>query len=107
LVIAYLGSVIVVFALKHRVIIKDLSAPLHRSTFSIPFLTALPNLGYFLFAYYAYRAAPQAAKVAMLLPAQVVLTVFLSYIFLHEKGHILRKAMAAGLVVIAAALIKS
>lgn len=107
LLIAYLGAAAVVFALKWRVIVKDLASAERKSTIGIPLLTALPSIGNFLFAYYAYRSAPQPAKVAMLLTAQVVLTVLLSYAFLNEKGHVLRKVVAAVLVVIAAILIKS
>lgn len=106
LLIAYLGAASVVFIFKWKVITKDLSSGRRRSTLYIPLLTALPSLGNFLFAYYAYRLAPEPAKVAMLLTSQVVLTVFLSYFFLGERGHTIRKAMAAVLVVISAILIK-
>jgi len=106
LLIAYLGAAAVVFVLKWRVVIKDIAKAPKKATLGIPLLTALPSLGNFLFAYYAYREAPEPAKVAMLLTAQVVLTVFLSYIFLHEKGHLPRKVFAAVLVVISAILIK-
>lgn len=107
LIIAYLGAAIVVFALKWKVVIRDLAKAERRSTFGIPILTAIPSLGNFLFAYYAYRSAPEPAKVAMLLTSQVVLTVFLSYFFLKEKGHVLRKVSAAVLVVVSAILIKN
>jgi len=107
LLIAYLGAALVVFTLKWRVVIKDLSVASRRSTLGIPLLTAIPSLGNFLFAYYAYRAAPQPAKVAMLLTSQVVVTVFLSYFFLKEKGHILRKVAAAALVIVSAVMIKA
>lgn len=106
LVVAYLGSVLVISAIKGRVIWHDLMASSKRSTLGLPLLTALPSLGNFLFAYYAYRTAPEAPKVAMLLTSQVVLTVFLSYFFLKEKGNLPRKAVAAVLVVASAVLIK-
>ncbi len=107
LIIAYLGAALVVFSLKWRIVLKDLVKTDRHTTFGIPLLTALPSLGNFLFAYYAYRSAPQAAKVAMLLTSQVVIAVFLSYLFLNEKGHVVRKVGAAILVVMAAVLIKS
>lgn len=107
LLIAYLGAAGVVFVLKWRVITRDLLKAEKRSTLGIPLLTAIPSLGNFLFAYYAYRSAPAPAKVAMLLTSQVVLTVLLSYFFLKEKGHVLRKIGAAGLVVVSAVLIKN
>jgi drug/metabolite transporter (DMT)-like permease len=107
LIVAYLGAALVVFILKWRVIITDVSKAHLRSTLGIPLLTAIPSIGNFLFAYYAYRIAPSPAKVAMLLTSQVVLTVFLSYFFLKEHGHLWRKASAAVLVILAAVLIKS
>lgn len=106
LLIAYLGAAMVVFIIKWKVVIHDLVVARNRSTYSIPFLTAIPSVGNFLFAYYAYRSAPTPAKVAMLLTSQVVLTVILSYFFLNEKGHLLRKSFAAVLVLVAAVLIK-
>lgn len=107
LLIAYFGAALVVFALKWKVVVSDLKKADKKSSISIPLLTAIPSLGNFLFAYYAYRTAPEPAKVAMLLTSQVVLTVFLSYFILHEKGHIFRKISAAALVVVSAILIKS
>ncbi|MEK7095891.1 MAG: EamA family transporter [Patescibacteria group bacterium] len=107
LMIAYFGAALVVFALKGRIIIKDLSLAERRTTLGIPLVTAIPSLGNFIFAYYAYRNAPQPAKVAMLLTSQVVLTVFLSYFLLKEKEHMWRKVAAAVLVVVAAILIKN
>ncbi len=106
LIIAYLGAAIVVFALKWKIILKDISTADRQAMVVIPVLTAIPSLGDFLFAYYAYRTAPEPARVAMLLTSQIVLTVLLSYIFLKERGHLLRKVGAAILVVIAAILIK-
>lgn len=108
LLIAYVGAAVTVFLIKAPTIIHDLrTAPSWKEMAGIPVLTALPSLGNFLFAYYAYRAAPEPAKVAMLLTAQVVLTVLLSYIFLKERQHIWRKVIAAAVVVIAAVFIKS
>lgn len=108
LLIAYLGSAFVVGMIKFRPIMKDiLNSTKTKLRFEIPFLTAIPSLGNFLFAYYAYRSSPEPAKVAMLLTSQVVLTVILSYFFLREKGHLIRKIVAATVVVIATILIKN
>lgn len=107
LLIAYVGAASVVFLLKSKVIIRDIKKTHVKQYLGIPLLTALPSVGNFLFAYYAYREAPEPARVAMLLTSQVVLTVLLSYFFLNEKGHVWRKVFAAVLVVIAAILIKS
>lgn len=106
LLIAYLGAAGVVFILKAKLVTRELSSSKKLSTITVPLLTAIPSIGNFLFAYYAYQIAPQPAKVAMLLTAQIVLTVILSYFFLKEKGHLRRKLAAAVLVVISAILIK-
>ncbi len=106
LLVTYLGAAVVVFTCRARVIIKDLSRVPKKFALRVLFFTALPSVGNFLFAYYAYRSAPEPTKVAMLLTSQVVLTIFLSYFFLKEKGHFLRKALAAILVVVSAVLIK-
>lgn len=108
LLVAYLGAVLSIFIFKFKIITEDiLQIKNFRSTLGIPFLTAMPSLGNFLFAYFAYRTAPEPAKVAILLTSQVVLTVILSYFFLKEKGHVARKIIAAILVVISAILIKN
>lgn len=107
LLIAYIGAASVAFVLKHKLVMSDLKKSRNKKlTFGVPILTALPSIGNFLFAYYAYRIAPQAAKVAILLSSQVVLTVILSYFFLKERDHVWRKVFAAILVVISAALIR-
>lgn len=106
LLFAYFGSALVVFAIKSKVVVRDLHKADKRSVLGIPFLTAIPSLGNFIFAYYAYRSAPQSAKVAILLTSQVVLTVVLSYFFLNEKDNLPRKAGASILVFISAILIK-
>lgn len=107
LLIAYLGAAIVAFAIKHRQVTADLKKVGDKKiVFGVPLLTALPSIGNFLFAYYAYKSAPEPTKVAILLTSQVVLTVVLSYFFLHEKDHVWRKVAAAVLVVASAALIR-
>lgn len=107
LLIAYLGSAIIIILFKGKIILKDImNSEDKKSLLLIPFLTAIPSLGNFIFAYYAYRIAPQPAKVAMLLTSQVVIGVILSYFFLNEKKNLLRKVFAAILVVTSAILIK-
>lgn len=108
LVIAYLGTVVVIMLYKGKTIINEINNTADKKSLLItPFLTAIPSLGNFIFAYYAYRIAPEPAKVAMLLTSQVVVAVILSYVFLNEKQQLLRKTIAAILVVVAAILIKS
>ncbi len=107
LFIAYMGSALVILVLKFKIIFDDISKSDNlRRILGIPLLAAIPSVGNFFFAYYAYRIAPQGAKVAMLLTSQVVFTVILSYFFLNEKSNIKKNIFAATLVVAAALLIK-
>lgn len=106
LCIAYFGAALVVFALKTRTVLSDFKNNVSKETFKVSFLTGLPSVGNFLFAYFAYRAAPEPAKAAMLMTSQVVFAVLFSYIFLKEHNHPRRKLLAAFLVVISAVLIR-
>ena len=100
LLIASGGAAVAVLAIHGRSVLHDVRRIEDvKITLGIPFLAAVPSLGYFLFSYYAYRIAPEPTKVALLLTSQVVVTVFLSYF-------LLRKLVAAVMVVIAAILIK-
>lgn len=74
---------------------------------SVLIFTALPSIGNFYFAYWAYSLAPEPTRVAMLLTSQVVVTVLLSYFVLHERDNLMKKVFAAVLVVHSAILIKS
>ena len=108
LIISYSGAALVVFVMKSNIIVQDVSKLLNnKKLLLIPLFTALPSLGNFLFAYYAYRAAPEPAKVAMLLTSQTVFAVIISYFFLKEREHVLRKIFAALLVLASAVLIKA
>ena len=107
LVIAYGGSALVVFVLKARQVISDvINTQALKTLLLVPVLTAIPSVGNFLFSYYAYRLAPEPAKVAILLTSQVVVAVFLSYFLLKEKSHLGRKLGAAAAIIIASLLIK-
>ncbi len=107
LVIAYGGSALTIFIIQAKTIIPEIKKIQKKTTIIlIPLLTVIPSLGNFIFAYYAYRIAPEPAKVAILLTSQVVVAVLLSYIFLGEKDNLIRKIIAAVLVIIAAILIK-
>jgi drug/metabolite transporter (DMT)-like permease len=63
------------------------------------------SVGYFVLAYLAYREAPDAGAVVILLTAQVVVAVLLSAAFLNERRHLGRKLSAGALAVVAGALI--
>lgn len=107
LVISYFGVAVLVFAYKAKTIISEiLRSKDKQGLFMVPLITAIPSVGNFLFAYYAYRIAPEPTKVAILLTSQVVFTVIISYVFLKERDHVLRKIIAAALVLFSAALIR-
>lgn len=107
LVIAYGGAAITATLLKFKEVKKDFKVIIKSNELKlVPFQTAALSLGNFLFAYYAYRSAPEPSKVAILLTSQIVLTVLLSYFFLKEKSHLALKVLASILVIIAAYLIK-
>ena len=107
LVIAYGGSALVVFILKAKQAIQDIAqTKVLKTLLLVPILTAIPSVGNFLFAYYAYRLAPEPAKVAILLTSQVVVAVLLSYILLKERSYIGRKLGAAVAIIVASVLIK-
>jgi drug/metabolite transporter (DMT)-like permease len=71
----------------------------------VSFATVLFSLSYFVAAYFAYRAAPDAGVVVILLTAQVVVAVLLSAAFLDERKHLGRKIAAGALAVVAGFLI--
>lgn len=108
LIISYFGVAVVVFILKVRLIVTELRDTKDKNNlYGVPFVTALPSVGNFLFAYYAYRLAPEPTKVAILLTSQVVFTVIISYFYLNERDHVWRKVIASVLVVLAALLIRN
>ncbi len=106
LLISYVGAALVVVLVKPGIVLRELSQAKLSKIAGILLLTAAPSLGNFLFAYYAYRIAPEPAKVAILLTSQVVVTVFLSYFILKEQDQVWRKIVAGVLIVAAAALVK-
>jgi drug/metabolite transporter (DMT)-like permease len=107
LLTTYLGGALSVLLYSPRLIVRELRAT-HGVQFlvkisSIAACASMVNIG---FAYLAYASAPEPIKVALLLTAQVVVTVFLGYIFLKERTQLGRKLAAALCVVVAAWLIK-
>ena len=107
LLVAYLGGAIVVFLLKSKLVLQDMRKSGSGIAIRNSLYAAVPSLGNFLFAYYAYRSAPRPAIVAILLTSQVVVTILLGYFILKERDNVKRKVSAALLVVASAALIKN
>jgi len=109
LVLIYLGSAILVGLPYLRDVKRDLQAARgHLGALSkTAVITAAASVFYYIFAYFAYRAAPDPGLVVLLLTSQVVLAVVLSVIFLKERTGVWLKIIAAVLAMLAAILIKA
>jgi drug/metabolite transporter (DMT)-like permease len=107
--LVYGGTALASVAVLHRRIRGDL--PVLRQYRWRAVLAALPasatSFAYYVFAFFAYRHAPDAGVVVILLALQVVLGLLLAMVFLGERRHARRTLLAAVLSVIAAAAIKS
>lgn len=108
LLFVYGGPTIVVGALYVRSLLVELPvlAREFRHTSVAVLFAAATSFGYYVFAYFAYRFAPDAGVVVILLTAQVVVSVILGIVFLHERDNIPRKLAAGGLAFLAGLLIK-
>jgi drug/metabolite transporter (DMT)-like permease len=109
LIMAYLGSTIIIGAVYWKKVFPEIKK-LKENT--LPVLSAtifagITSLGYFVFSYFAYAAAPSRGVVVLLLATQVILSVILGIIFLKEKEHAGRKLISAVVAVIGAILINS
>lgn len=69
--------------------------------------SAATSFAYYVFAFFAYRSAPDAGVVVILLALQVVLGLLLAMVFLGERRHFRRTLFAGVLSVVAAAAVKS
>ena len=76
-------------------------------TLTITLFASGSSLGYFLFSFLAYKAAPDRGIVVTLLTSQVVVSVLLAIIFLGERSNFKRKLFAGLLAFIASVMIKS
>jgi drug/metabolite transporter (DMT)-like permease len=109
LVLTYLGDAILIGLPYLKSIKRDLKAKgakLGGLFFTVAVTGALSIL-FNVFAYYAYKTAPDAGIVVLLLTTQVVLAVILSIVFLKERSNIGLKLTAGVLAVIAALMIKA
>ena len=108
-VLAYLGGTIIVFLVYRSRVMRDLRS-LTDKKLSAGFLTLLVgslSLMYAVFAYLAYRVAPDRGVVVLLLTSQVVVGVILAVIVLRERNAVGRKIVAGTIAVIGGLLIKS
>jgi drug/metabolite transporter (DMT)-like permease len=109
LVLAYLGSSVVLSIIYAKTLRKDwkkLQKQL-RCTFRSTIFASSTSFLYFLFSYFAYQEAPDRGVVVVLLTAQVILSVILGIVFLKERENMSRKLSAGLLAFIAGILIKS
>jgi drug/metabolite transporter (DMT)-like permease len=110
IVLAYGGSLILTIVLYGRQLHTELpQLAKHRPARVIGplLLTNGTYVFYLVFAYYAYRAAPDPGVVVVLITTQVVLGVILGALFLKEREYLLRKIAAGVLATVAGILIQS
>ena len=109
LVLAYLGSSLIVGAIYYGKLKKDTQFLRSNARKLVnPMLFAcVTSIMYFVFSYFAYKSAPDRGIVVVLLTSQVILSVILAIIFLKERKNVNRKLVAGALAVIAGVLIKS
>ena len=109
LLLAYLGSSILLGILYHKKLVSDwhkLKHQLKHTSWNTLFASGT-SLLYFVFSFYAYREAPDSGVVVVLLTAQVILSVILGIIFLKERDNMPKKLAAGIVAVIAGILVKS
>lgn len=109
LVLAYLGSSLIIGAIYYGRLKKDSQfLKTNARKLLTPMLFAcITSIMYFVFSYFAYKSAPDRGIVVVLLTSQVILSVILAIIFLKERKNVNRKLVGGALAVIAGVLIKS
>ena len=109
LLLAYLGSTLIIGAIYLRKVSTELAslAQNFRNALITTLFASSTSLAYFAFSYYAYKVAPDRGVVVLLLTSQVVFGVILAIIFLKERANIPKKILAGALAVAAGLLIKS
>lgn len=109
LLLTYLGDAVVIGVPCLAIIARDIVrnrrrlGPLWRTLI----FTSAASTFYNAFAYLAYRAAPDAGLVVVLLTSQVIVGVVLGIVLLHEREQVKLKIAAAALAVVAAGFIKA
>lgn len=109
LTLTYFGSSLILTAIYPQVLAKEIKTVSQQlpSTLKATLFAASTSLLFYIFAYFAYRAAPDSGVVVILLTAQVVVSVLLGIIFLNERKNMTKKIFAGTLAFIASILIKS
>lgn len=110
MLLAYAGPTILAAAVYWKRLKPELDvirkAP-RRYTVEGVLFAAVTSISYYVFSYFAYRNAPDAGVVVVLLTTQVIFSVILATLFMGERSHLARKAAATALAFIASVLIKS
>jgi drug/metabolite transporter (DMT)-like permease len=109
LLLSYMGPTLIMILISFKTIKKDLIQIYSQlsETLTITLFASGSSLGYFLFSFLAYKAAPDRGIVVTLLTSQVVVSVLLAIIFLGERSNFKRKLFAGLLAFIASVMIKS
>lgn len=107
LLITNLGPALLIALAYGKRTVRELASlrAVTREAILASFATVTASLGYFVCAYFAYRDAPDAGVVVILLTAQVVVAVLLSALFLKERKNLGRKLSSGVLAFVAGALI--
>lgn len=106
--LAYAGGTLIVGLVYRKRVFADLSSIGNQaSAFLLTSMTGSLSVAYAIFAFLAYRSAPDRGVVVLLLTTQVIFGVVLAVIFLKERQRIPRKILAAILAVMGGLLIKS
>jgi drug/metabolite transporter (DMT)-like permease len=102
----YLGAAVCIFAYAPRQVYTEITAYADKTRLCyLASIAGVTSFGNVALAYLAYASAPVPIKVALLLTAQVVVTVILAYIFLREREDFSMRLIAVALVVVAGYLI--
>lgn len=109
LLVTYLGACVFASIIGFKDVARDLPYIKQNLNTVAKYFTyaAATSTVYFTLVYFAYRKAPDAGVVAVLVNAQVVTTVLLATVLLKERDHLPRKLIAGLLVVLSSYLIVS
>jgi drug/metabolite transporter (DMT)-like permease len=109
MVVAFGADAILMGLVYWKEIRRDLvhSRKSQSKVWTVAFITGAASTIYNVFAYLAYRVAPDAGVVVLLLTSQVVFAVIISIVFLGEREGMVRKLTAGVIAVVAAVMIKA
>lgn len=106
--LAYAGGTLIVSLVYRKKVFADLRSINGRANaLLLTLMVGSLSVAYAVFAFLAYRTAPDRGVVVLLLTTQVIFGVVLAVLFLKERNSIPKKIIAAVLAVLGGLLIKS